>query len=615
MTKRHCTGAGLAEMEYTPWHNSTRPHSSPGCQGLADYENGYNDDARRAACPGHQPRQAKGDPQAEPQLQPDHLQLVGLSVITLAAYRPDREINSPVESPLQVIGNIDFGKLAAENDIGPVTPHSPPTRGLERYFFESGDYRSVRSGNNTIVLGNRGSGKSAIFQILARTARSEGTHVIELSPDDYSYEMLHGTMASESSGSWKKQGAYAAAWKYVIYTLVLKEVTKKGQRLKRGTLSRIYNYLQDNNQSADVSAISMLVSYLKSIESVKLGPLGELGISRVSKARAQELERLYNLEELRDILDSLKKVLAKDPVFIFIDELDRGWDSSEDAQAFVAGLFQACLQVNRLHENLRVYISLRQELFASNRDLVNDAQKYRDILGMIRWSEESLLALIAKRIRYSAEQRSYGNSFAHVSDLACWEWVFAAPPGGSARDSFAYMADRTLCRPREIIHFCTRVIDVVKSAHGDMARLPVPFSAVRSAERIYSSERAGDIAGEYSHQYPGLMSIFEVFRGRSHAFDRQSLQMLCLELATGEIPTDSEASPWLVDLDPDRLISILWNIGFLVAQPVRADKPIDDVRSFLGAHQAPHFNLAAAQYFHVHPMFWSYLGLEAEIGT
>ena len=262
-----------------------------------------------------------------------------------------------MESPLKLIGDVDFGKLAAENDIGPAT-HSQFSRGLEKYFVKSDDYKRVRAGVNTIVLGNRGSGKSAIFQILARAARSDGNHVIELSPDDYSYEMLQGTMVSESSGSWRKQGAYAAAWKYVIYVLVMKEVTKKGQRLKRGAASKIYRYLQDNHPSPEVGAISMLVSYLKSIESIKLGPLGEVGVSRMPRAKARELESLYNLEEIKDLLDALKEILARERVFIFIDELDRGWDSSEDAQAFVAGLFQACITNKQAaREPSRLYFS------------------------------------------------------------------------------------------------------------------------------------------------------------------------------------------------------------------------------------------------------------------
>jgi hypothetical protein len=515
-----------------------------------------------------------------------------------------------MEFPLTVVEEVDFGKLAAENDIGPAI-HTAFGRGLERYFVESDDYKRVRSGANTIVLGNRGSGKSAIFQILARAKRSEGDHVIELSPDDYSYEMLQQTMEPESKGSWVKQGAYAAAWKYVIYVLVMKEVTRKGQRLKqRGAASRIYRYVQDNHPSADMGMLSMLISYVKSIESFKIGP-GGIELSRIPRQKARDLASLYDLGEIMDLLPALREVLARERVFVFIDELDRGWDSSEDAQAFVAGLFQACVQINMLHENLRVYISLRKELYASISALSEDTQKYRDSMDTIQWTEESLLNLIAKRIRYSVEQKLY-KKFVKIDDITCWSGVFAAPPGGSARDSFTYMIDRTLYRPREIILFCTRVVEAVRSTYGIAAELPLPFAAIQSAERIYSGERAEDIAGEYGQQYPGLQSVFEVFRGRSRAFDRDTLQMLCLELATGGIPTDDKTSSWLSELDPDKLIDILWRVGFLVARPVGDTASINSIHSFLGTHQAPHLNLAAAQHFRVHPMFWSYLGLETE---
>ena len=72
--------------------------------------------------------------------------------------------------------------------------------------------------------------------------------------------MLHKTMAPESASSWAKHGAYAAAWKYVIYVLVMKELTRKGQRLKRGAASKIYRYIEENHPSADVGALSTLIS-------------------------------------------------------------------------------------------------------------------------------------------------------------------------------------------------------------------------------------------------------------------------------------------------------------------------------------------------------------------
>ena len=68
---------------------------------------------------------------------------------------------------------------------------------------------------------------------------------------------------------------------------------------------------------------------------------------------------------------------------VLVDELDRGWDSSEDARAFVSGLFQACVSMNEVRPNLRVYVSLRQELYDDIPALYEDAQKYRDLLETI----------------------------------------------------------------------------------------------------------------------------------------------------------------------------------------------------------------------------------------
>jgi hypothetical protein len=82
-----------------------------------------------------------------------------------------------------------------------------------------------------------------------------------------------------------------------------------------------------------------------------------------ASVKTRELEKLYKLEEIHHLLPGLQEIASQRRIIVLVDELDRGWDSSEDAQAFLAGLFQACLSVNSLHDNLRVYISLRQELY------------------------------------------------------------------------------------------------------------------------------------------------------------------------------------------------------------------------------------------------------------
>jgi len=69
----------------------------------------------------------------------------------------------------------------------------------------------------------------------------------------------------------------------------------------------------------------------------------------------------------------------------------------------------------------------------------------------------------------------------------------------------------------------------------------VDYEVLSHAELMYSEARAKDIASEYRFQYPGILSVFEVFRGRTYAFDREDLEMLCLEIVEGEVPTDAEA--------------------------------------------------------------------------
>jgi hypothetical protein len=364
-----------------------------------------------------------------------------------------------VSLPPASLSMVDFGAPAAERDI---------ERGLAEYFVKSEAYNRIKSGAKRILIGGRGIGKSAIFQILARRERDAGSFVIELAPEDYSYELLTQTMASQSSGSWAKHGAYAAAWKYLILVLIMKEVSVRRIHLRKGSGGEIYKYIRDKHANQKTSKLAALVSYLKRMEGIKLGPY-------TASVRARELEKLYKLEEIHHLLPALREVAASRRVIVLVDELDRGWDSSEDARAFVAGLFQACIAVNSLHDNLRVYVSLRQELYEDIPELYDDAQKYRDLMETIRWNSGSLLTLIANRIRHSLP------ALASHDDQACWDVLFGGAPGGK---SFDYMIDRTLYRPREII--------ILRPGPGIRSRLTDPGAAQAGSR---AGSRAPVLAG------------------------------------------------------------------------------------------------------------------------
>ncbi len=489
---------------------------------------------------------------------------------------------------------LDFGAPAAERDID---------CGLDDYFVESDAFQRVTNGEKTILLGNRGSGKSAIFKVLASRERKKGTLVLELNPENYSYEMLASTMLKESDGAWAKHGAYASAWKYLIYVSIMKGITIEGRKLKTGSAAKIYNYLRDHHQGVADNPLSVLISYLKRIEGVKIGSYG-------ANLRANELEKLYKLEEIQLLFPHLNELCAKRRVLVFIDELDRGWDSSEDAKAFVAGLFQASISINQQTSNIKVYISLRRELYDSIPELYEDAQKYRDIIETINWDEEtinwdepSLLSLITNRIKHSVP------SLATYNNESCWNAIFEEVLRYRQSRSFNYMVDRTLYRPREIIQFCTEALQMSKQ----QSNFPIDYSVISQVEISYSEERTKDIAAEYRFPHPGLLSIFEVFRGKAYNFDRNELELLCLGMIMDEHHIDVNAKNWLKDQDYEYLIEILWRIGFLRAQAVGGVKAMRrSGSSYLGPHQVSQLNLRNIHRFHVHPMFRSFLAMKEQ---
>src|ERR1700735_3269931 len=130
---------------------------------------------------------------------------------------------------------MNFGAPAAERDIAV---------GLVDYFVESDAYQRLAARTKTILLGNRGTGKSAIFTILGDRPKRAGTAVLELNPENYSYEMLSSVLRSEREGSWAKHGAFTSAWKYLVLVRVMQELSSGGPKLKTGGSAKIYEYLR-----------------------------------------------------------------------------------------------------------------------------------------------------------------------------------------------------------------------------------------------------------------------------------------------------------------------------------------------------------------------------------
>lgn len=492
------------------------------------------------------------------------------------------------------IKSLKLGSDSAERDIDV---------GLAEYFYQNATYNRFLNGRKTILVGNRGAGKSAIFKYIGTTERKKGHLVLELSPEDYSYELLSEYLRSEQEGSWGKQSAYSVAWQYLLYNLIFKKISDNKRGLLLGAQKNIYNYVRNSSIAQESSSIGILVNYLKRIEQVKME-------SHEGIIRSKDLQSLYDLEEIKILLPSLKNVLKNTRITLLIDELDKGWDNSEDAKYFIAGLFQATQKINLISPKLRIYISIRQELFDNIPQIYEDAQKIREDVEVIRWGGNELLELIARRIAHSFPETE------KLTAIKRWKAIFVSRLLSSDTDSLEYIIDRTQLRPRELLQFCKLCVECIDYS---LAGQRIDECAIAAAESSYSEQKTRDLASEYRFQYPYLLDLFEVFRGKKTYFAKEDLDYLLLSVVCGEIDVE-RAATWVLDMDYLELKQILWKIGFLKVLNPRDDnsshsptspknRAIKASSAYLGHYELPTVNLENIAKFRVHPACTKFLHL------
>src|SRR5690625_1217877 len=227
--------------------------------------------------------------------------------------------------------DLDLGALAAEDD-----------QALADYFLRTEAFERVATSKKWIVLGNRGVGKTAIFKYLQQDREEAGELVVTLSPEDYSYELASDVLARESAGAWQKSGAYAAAWKWLILLLVMRGLANSAPRARFKPEGRLHSFLRDRYTESASNPIDALIGYLKRIEGLKVGKYE-------AAFKTRELQRLFKADELAPAQGDLGEALRSRPAWVIVDELDRGWDASEDDQYFVAGLFRAGIALTQVH--------------------------------------------------------------------------------------------------------------------------------------------------------------------------------------------------------------------------------------------------------------------------
>lgn len=378
---------------------------------------------------------------------------------------PAQQSLLPQGSGTSRLAGWNFGRLDAESDANLLT-----------YFLDTGLVGRIRDEAAKLVVGRKGSGKTALFRYLEQTLDAS---VVPLDLDEYVWAFHRGFTEQGLSG----ERAYAASWRLLIYVSAIGALR---DRLTSEELQRVTTAFHDLGLSADSGRIAAILSWLKRVRRADLPEVGGVvsGGGLELDAAPSGVLSTQTADAIRALGDVLGEVCTRHPFVVLIDRLDDAWDGSDDSLDLIAGAIRATRDIGISHHNANglppVVTFLRADLW--ERVSFNDRNKMSQDIVFLDWETEQLAEVVALRIARATD--------GDASDA--WAEVFTTEEMRQRARARTYLTKRTLGRPRDIVAFAEFSRQEAVRAGADI----IDAASIYEAEKRYSRHILDELKDE-----------------------------------------------------------------------------------------------------------------------
>ena len=460
---------------------------------------------------------------------------------------------------------------------------------LKAAFYESPDYKSlIESGDRTVVVGRRGTGKSALFYRLKRHwQEAASTSVITIAPEDYETISLQGVLAPFRSRINLVRAAAKLAWRYAL-------------------MMEVATALREHFKFSQVGGIPTLVTQMKEWNRIegtvpskmrrKVQPLltGQDSPELLVGDLANQLQLNTLTEELEICLTALDQC-----IYILIDRLDEGYEANELGIGLIDGFLHASIEINRALPKVKAFIFLRDNIFRTIAKF--DADYSRQIEGQVirlHWDEYHLLNLIANRFRAAFNIQI-------ESSLSLWNQRTCRDLSG--RDGFRNCLRLTLYRPRDLLVLLNNAFyHAFQHNRGEIHSEDIEHSATEISE-----SRFHDLLKEYQSIFPGIERMTRAFTDGPGLWTGEKIRQLLADVVTAPDRTPEEAQDFAILGSPDGCVQALYSVGFIGLKDLGSTR-------FRFCHDGNQTksDIDSKVDCLVHPCYWRCLGIRgAELNT
>lgn len=398
-----------------------------------------------------------------------------------------------------ILDRLHFGASSAENEISD----------LPEYYLDTDEFRRALRGEVRLIVGRKGSGKSAVFfRVRDKVSSTRRNVVLDLKPDGYQLVKFKDRVLS-AMDKGTQEHTITAFWQSVL----LLEVARAALQLDRESyrldddLYPVYKQLDekyreygyDSGQGDFAERISNLIYRIEGRFSAAAGK------EEVSLSTPQVTSLIYD-HDIAKLSDALIAFLQKkDALWILFDNIDKGWTPTGiDASDILTlrALLDATRKMQRTlahHQvDAKVLVFVRNDVYELLINQTADRGKEQKVI--VDWRDpDALRQLVFLRIVASLPELRK-ESFEDI-------WSRLAVRHVNGEDSYQYIVDRCLMRPRYLI-------ELLKYARGGALTLgheKITENDILKAESVFSTDLVQDTNLELRDvfpQYDGLLYAF-----------------------------------------------------------------------------------------------------------
>lgn len=410
-----------------------------------------------------------------------------------------------------------FGHEAAENET---------IERLKEYYFKTSIYDRVNSDVQLrILVGHKGIGKSALFQVAKAEDEDSGKIPIMVRPDDIA-ELGH-----DNSSPIRLINGWKAGLRSIIAEKIL------------------------SNLSPSSSLMSRVINSAGEIVKV-LGDVIDQSNVKIDESKRHIYDRLKGGKE----------------IVVYIDDLDRAWENKKEDVKRISALLNAVRDLANENRKLQFRISLRSDVYYLVRTSDESTDKIEGSVVWYSWTYDEILILLVKRISTFFEVDVDDVKLASLNQLQLsqrMDKVFCERFEGRGKWSNVPMHQVLMTlirkRPRDLVKLCSLA---ATQAYKDNS-LRISAKHFLPIFEDYSQGRIQDSINEYRSELPRIDKLLFGMKPSSskrakkryiystnelRAKIRSIIEQGSFKFANGNVAS------------PEELMQFLYKINFLTAR-------------------------------------------------